>query len=135
MIEKINKLTFYGLLNFLILIPMGLRIYGKFFFDNLLFGISFILSTLIILPFLYVVLTNKLKKNKSNDENLAILILSIFLFFLIIYITISIFSEPVVFGGNLNLKFAVISYIVYFFMHLFFLVSFSIKFYKVYRFK
>lgn len=109
--------------------PLILKVYGQSYVDNFWLGSSANIASFILIYSTYLVLKLGVKKDKNNDKNLTILFVSIFFTFLVIYITVIIFSDNVVFVGGKYFSYAIYSYFIYTYLFLQFLIIFSLRFY------
>jgi hypothetical protein len=110
-------------------IPISLRIYAESYINNFWIGLIANIISLILICSTYLILNNSVKKDKSNERNLSILFFSIFSIILVLYITVIIFSQNVVFVGGKYFTYVVYSYLIYSYLFIQFLAIFAFRFY------
>lgn len=124
---KIYKPSFFVYLNLILLLPLSLVIYGKFYIDNLILGIVCNVITVLIIFILYFILMQNLTVNKTKEEANSLLIYCSFIFLFINIWNFKILTDNVVFVGGRNFSFIVYSYLIYFISYILFLIVFFIR--------
>lgn len=128
--NNLNPINFLYLI-IISYIPFVLRGYGQFYIENFWLGLSANVVSLVLIFSTYIILSSNLKKDKSKDMNITTLIFSIFSIFIVLYTSIGLFTDNVVFVGGKYFSFAIYSYLIYSFLFLQFLVIFVLRFYNL----
>jgi len=128
--NNLNPINFLYLI-IISYIPFVLSGYGQFYIENFWLGLSANVVSLVLIFSTYIILSSNLKKDKSKDMNITTLIFSIFSIFIVLYTSIGLFTDNVVFVGGKYFSFAIYSYLIYSFLFLQFLVIFVLRFYNL----
>ncbi|GEM_PF-6209621 len=124
---KIYKPSFFVYLNLILLLPLSLVVYGKFYIDNLILGIVCNVITVLIIYILYFILMHNLTGNKIKDEVNSLLVYCSFIFLFLNIWNFQILTDNVVFVGGRHFQFVVYSYLIYFISYILFLIAFFLR--------